>query len=594
MVLSQVWRLGIMAQTAGEIIVDTLIDWGVNTIFGIPGDGVNGLIEALRKAQDKIRFIQTRHEEAAAFMACGYAKFTGKLGVCIATSGPGGIHLLNGLYDAKLDGQPVLAITGLQFHDLIGTHTQQDVALDRLFMDVSVYNERIMGAAHAQNITELACRTAISRRGVAHITIPVDIQDQPVNKDMRSNRNKPDHVSDVFARGARKPEPAEIQAAADVLNAGKKVAILAGQGALKAGDRLEKVAEILGAPIIKALLGKSCVPDDSPYTTGGLGLLGTLPSEEAMKSCDTLLIVGSTLPYIEFYPKIGQAKCVQIEIDPARVSLRYPADVALVGDSAETLDALIPHLQEKNKSFLETAQKGMKEWNELMVTRGTAQDSPMKPQVVAHELGKRLKSDALVTSDSGTITTWWARHIPSLRGQHHTCSGNLATMACGFPYAIAAQIAYPNRTVVAFVGDGGFTMLMGEMATCVRYKLPLKVFITKNNSLGQIKWEQMVFLGNPEYECDLQPIDFAAVARGFGWQSFTIKEASEAGQIIDAALAVQGPALIESIVDENEPPMPASIKPQQAIHFAESMARGTKDWEKIAATIAKDRIRELV
>jgi pyruvate dehydrogenase (quinone)/pyruvate oxidase len=268
--------------------------------------------------------------------------------------------------------------------------------------------------------------------------------------------------------------------------------------------------------------------------------------------------------------------------------------VALVGDSAETLDALIPHLKEKNKSFLETAQKGMKEWNELMVSRGTAKDSPMKPQVVAHELGKRLKSDALVTSDSGTITTWWARHIPSLRGQHHTCSGNLATMACGFPYAIAAQVAHPNRTVVAFVGDGGFTMLMGEMATCVRYKLPLKVFITKNNSLGQIKWEQMVFLGNPEYECDLQPIDFAAVARGFGWQSFTIKEASEAGQIIDAALAVQGPALIESIVDENEPPMPASIKPQQALHFAESMARGTKDWEKIAATIAKDRIRELI
>lgn len=583
-----------MAQTAGEIIVDTLIDWGVNTIFGIPGDGVNGLIEALRKAQDKIRFIQTRHEEAAAFMACGYAKFTGRLGVCIATSGPGGIHLLNGLYDAKLDGQPVLAITGLQFHDLIGTHTQQDVALDRLFMDVAVYNERIMGAAHAQNVTELACRTALARRGVAHITIPVDIQDQPVSKDMRSARNKPDHVSDVFARGARKPEPQEIQAAADLLNAGKKVAILAGQGALKAGERLEKVAEVLGAPIIKALLGKSSVPDDSPYTTGGLGLLGTLPSEEAMKECDTLLIVGSTLPYIEFYPKIGQAKCVQIEIDPSRISLRYPADVPLVGDSAETLDALIPHLQEKSKSFLEKAQKGMKEWNELMVTRGTANDSPMKPQVVAHELGKRLKGDAIVASDSGTITTWWARHIPSLRGQHHTCSGNLATMACGFPYAIAAQVAFPNRTVVAFVGDGGFTMLMGEMATCARYKLPLKVFIIKNNSLGQIKWEQMVFLGNPEYECDLQPIDFAAVARGFGWQSFTIKEASEAGQIIDAALAVQGPALIEAVVDENEPPMPASIKAQQALHFAESMARGTKDWEKIAATIAKDRIRELV
>ncbi len=583
-----------MAQTAGEIIVQTLIDWGVDTIFGIPGDGINGLIEALRKNQDKIRFIQTRHEESAAFMACGYAKFTDKLGVCIATSGPGGIHLLNGLYDAKLDGQPVLAITGLQFHDLIGTYTQQDVALDKLFADVSVFNERIMGAAHAQNITELAIRTALARKGVAHITIPVDLQDQALNKDERSMRNKPNHVSDVFARGARKPEPTEIQAAAQIINDGKKVAILAGRGALKAGDQLEKIAETLGAPIIKALLGKSCVPDDSPYTTGGLGLLGTLPSEEAMEECDTLLIVGSTLPYIEFYPKVGQAKCVQIDIDPARISLRYPADVALVGDSVETLEALIPHLKAKTKSFLEKAQKGMKEWNELMVKRGTATGMPMKPQVVAHELGKRLKADALVAADSGTNTTWWARQIPSLRGQLHTCSGNLATMACAFPYAIAAQIAHPNRTVIAWIGDGAFTMLMGELATVVKYKLPVKIFIVKNNSLGQIKWEQMVFLGNPEYVCDLQPIDFAGVARAFGIPGFTIDKPSEAGHIIESALAVQGPALVEAVVDENEPPMPAKITATQALHFAESMAKGTKDWQKIATTIAKDRARELV
>ena len=285
---------------------------------------------------------------------------------------------------------------------------------------------------------------------------------------------------------------------------------------------------------------------------------------------------------------------MQIDIDPARISLRYPADVPLVGDSVETLTALIPHLQQKSKAFLEDAQKKMKDWKELLVERGTAKDSPMKPQVVAYELGKRLKADALVASDSGTNTTWWARYIPSLRGQHHTCSGNLATMACGFPYAIAAQVAYPNRTVIAFVGDGAFTMLMGELATCVKYKLPVKIFIIKNNSLGQIKWEQMVFLGNPEYECDLQPIDFAAVARGFGIAAFTINSASEAGQVIDSALAVQGPALVEAVVDENEPPMPAKIKPQQALHFAESMARGTKDWQKIASTIAKDRIRELV
>ena len=583
-----------MAKTTGDIVVETLMDWGVDTVFGLPGDGIDGFIESFRKVKDKIRFIQVRHEEAAAFMACGYAKFTGKLGVCVATSGPGGIHLLNGLYDAKMDGQPVLAITGLQYHDLIGTHTQQDVPLDKLFENVTVYNERIMGAAHAQNVTELAIRSALARRGVAHITAPIDIQDQQLDKDMRSPRNKPGHVSDVFALSVRKPSSQEIEQAAEILNKGKKLAILAGRGALQAGSQLERVAELLGAPIIKSLLGKAAVPDDSPYTTGGLGLLGTAPSQDAMEECDTLLIVGCSLPYIEFYPKPGQAKCVQIDWDPIRISLRYPADVALVGDSGPTLDLLIPHLKQKSKSFLETAQKRMKTWNELMDNRGTAKETPMKPQVVAYELGKRLGSNAIVASDSGTITTWWARQIHSRNGQMHSCSGNLATMACGFPYAIAAQAAYPDKTVIAFVGDGGFTMLMGEMATCVKYKLPVKIFVIKNNELGQIKWEQMVLLGNPEYVTSLQPIDFATVARGFGMASFTINRPEECGHVIDSALAVPGPVLIEAIVDPNEPPLPGKIKAEQAIHFAESMAKGTKDWEQIAATIAKDRVRELV
>ncbi len=583
-----------MAKTAGDVIVETLLNWGVDTIFGIPGDGINGLIESLRKNQDKIKFIQTRHEEAAAFAACGFAKVTNRLGVCMATSGPGAIHLLNGLYDAKMDGQPVLAITGLQFHDLIGTHTQQDVALDKLFMDVSVYNERIMGAAHAQNITELACRTALARKGVAHITIPVDIQDQEVKDDVRSMRNKPNHVSNEFAIGARRPTTQELQEAAEILNSGKKIAILAGRGALHAGKQLEHVAELLGAPIIKSLLGKSCVPDDSPYTTGGLGLLGTLPSEDAMEECDTLLIVGSSLPYIEFYPKPGQAKCVQLDIDPVRISLRYPANVALVGDTVESLNALIPLLKPKGKAFLERAQKGMKEWQETLEARGTAKDVPMKPQVVGYELGRRIPPNAIVTSDSGTNTTWWARYVPSLAGAMHTCSGNLATMACGFPYAIGAQVAFPDRPVIAFVGDGGFTMLMGELATCVKYKLPIKIFIIKNSELGQIKWEQMVFLGNPEYVTGLQDIDFAMVAKGFGVPSFTIKTPTECGHIVESALATPGPVLVEAIVDANEPPMPAKIKTAQAIHFAESMARGTKDWQKIAATIAKDKVREMV
>ncbi len=582
------------SMTAGDVIVQTLIDWGVTHVFGIPGDGVNGIIESLRKQQDKILFVQNRHEEASAFAACAYAKTTGRLGVCVATSGPGAIHLLNGLYDAKLDGQPVLAITGLQFHDLIGTHTQQDVAVDKLFMDVSVYNERIMGASAAENITELAIRTALARRGVAHITIPVDIQDQEVGKDMRSPRNKPHHVSSDYFVGGRRPSQADLQAAAEILNSGKRIAILAGRGALDAGKQLETAAEILGAPIIKALLGKSCVPDTSPYTTGGIGLLGTAPSEQAMEECDTLLIVGSTMPYIEFYPKPGEAKCVQIELDASRISLRYPADVGLVGDSKNTLAALIPLLKQHNKSFLEKAQDRMKSWNELLEERGTATTVPMKPQVVGYELGKRIPRNAIVTGDSGTNTTWWARYVPSLDGSLHTCSGNLATMACGLPYAVGAQVAHPDRPVFAVVGDGGLTMLIGELATCVKYNLPIKIVLIKNDELGQIKWEQMVFLGNPEYVTGLQPIDFATVAKGFGVKAFTVKAPGECGPVFDAALSTPGPVLIECFVDPNEPPMPAKIKTSQAVHFAESMVRGTKDWQKIAETIAKDKVRELV
>lgn len=584
-----------MAKKAGEILVETLLDWGVDTIFGLPGDGVNGIIEALRQNRERIRFIQVRHEEAAAFMACAWAKFTGRLGACIATSGPGGIHLLNGLYDAKMDGQPVIAITGMQFHDLIGTQTQQDVALDKLYMDVCVYNERVMGAAHMQNVAEQACRTALARRGVAHITMPVDLQEQSLKDDERSERNRPGHVSNVYARGAHIPAQDELQRAAQTLNAGKKAAILAGRGALDAGKELEQVAELLGAPIVKALLGKACVSDDSPYTTGGIGLLGTEASQDALEGCDTLLIAGAGFPYIEFYPKPGKARAVQIDIDPTRIGQRYSVEVGLVGDCATTLRSLIPLLERKtDRGFLEKAQASMKEWRELMTTRGTDASMPMKPDVVAYELGKRLSADAIVTSDSGTITTFWARQIPAKRGQMHSCSGNLATMACGLPYAIAAQVAYPNRQVVAFVGDGGFTMLMGELATCMKYKLPIKIVIIKNNTLGQIRWEQMVFLGNPEYVCDLQPIDFAAVGRGFGAASFVIDDPKRCGAILDQALATEGPVVIEAIVDPNTPPLPAKIKAKQALHLAEALVRGEKDASEIVKSIAGGKVRELV
>jgi pyruvate dehydrogenase (quinone)/pyruvate oxidase len=584
-----------MADTAAQIMVQSLIDWGVDTIFGIPGDGINGIIEALRRRQDEIRFIQTRHEEAAAFMACGYAKWTGRLGVCIATSGPGGIHLLNGLYDAKLDGQPVLAITGLQFHDLLQTHTQQDVELDKLFMDVAVYNSRIMGAAHAENVMELAIRTALARRGVAHVTVPVDVQDQPVKKDLRSKRNVPHHVSEIAAPPRLVPSEQMLDRAAAVLNAARKPAILAGRGALGAGHVLAAVAERLGAPVAKPLLGKGALPDDSPFCTGGIGLLGTKPSQEALEECDALLIAGSTFPYIEFYPKPGKAHAVQIDADAERIGLRYPVEVGLVGDCKATLEALLPRLKlNEDRRFLEKAQKGAAEWRELMEARGTRQDKPMKPEVVAHELDRLLRDDAIVATDSGTITSWIARHMRIREGQMFSCSGNLATMACGLPYAVAAAVAHPDRQVVAFVGDGGLTMLIGELATCVKYDLNVKIVVVKNNTLGQIKWEQMVFLGNPEYVCELQPVDFAAVARGFGMASLTIDDPAQCGALLAQALQAPGPALIEAVVDPNEPPAPPKITFEQAKHFAEALAKGTPNRGRIALTVAADQIREIV
>ena len=329
---------------ASDILVARLIDWGVDTIFGLPGDGINGVMEALRKAQDKIRFVHVRHEESAAFMACAYAKFTGRLGVCLATSGPGGIHLLNGLYDAKLDQQPVLAITGMQYNDVTNTFSQQDVELDKLFIDVACYNNRVMSGAHMEPVADLAIRSAIDKRGVAHITIPIDVQQQPI-KQSRSERNKPNHTSTHGAISGNVPSNTELQAAAELINQGKRIAILAGQGALHAGDELLQLAETLGAPIIKPLLGKGCVPDDSPYTTGGIGLLGTAPSEQVMEDCDTLLMVGTSYPYIEYLPKPRQCKCVQIDSNAQRIGLRTPVDVGLVGDSQKTLRLLRPLLK---------------------------------------------------------------------------------------------------------------------------------------------------------------------------------------------------------------------------------------------------------
>jgi len=586
-----------MKQTASDVLVDTLRAWGVEVVFGLPGDGINGIMEALRKQQKAVKFIQVRHEEAAAFMACAYAKHTGRLGCCLATSGPGGIHLLNGLYDAKLDGQPVLALTGMQFHDLTHTHTQQDVELDKLYTDVSVYNARCMGAAHLENIAELACRTALEYRGVAHLCIPVDFQEAEVksNGTGRTPRNVPGHVSEVGPHSVRVPCEQDLRKAADILNAGKRIVILAGRGALHAGEALEHVAEKLAAPVVKALLGKAALPDDSPYTTGPIGLLGTKPSQDAMERCDTILIAGSSFPYIEFMPKPGQARGVQIDSNPVRIGLRYPVETGLVGDCRDTLEALLPLLRgNQYRTFLSRMQSEMGDWKKLMKEEESVTTKPMKPQVVAAELGKRLPANAIVNCDSGTIATWWARHVPVKRGQMHTLSGNLATMACGLPYTIGSQVAYPDRLCVGIVGDGGFSMLMAEFVTAVRYKLPIKILIMKNNSLGQIRWEQMVFLGNPEYACDLTPIDFVGFAQSCGGTGFSIEDPAECGETLERALATPGPVIVEAVIDPNEPPMPPKVSVKQTAHFVESLAKGTPDRRKVVETIVADKVREMV
>lgn len=386
-----------MTETTSDILVERLIAWGVDRVFGMPGDGINGIMEALRKRSDEIAFVQVRHEELAAFMAVGHAKYTGRLGCCLATTGPGGLHLLNGLYDAKLDGAPVLAITGLQYHDLIGTHGQQDVELDRAFADVCVYNARIMGGHHVDVAVDLACRKALSWRGVSHVTIPADVQETEV-KQPRSERNVPDHSRPYVAAQGGSPSADAIKAAASLLEGGERIAILAGQGAGGAGSVLEQLAKALDAPIVKALLGKDVVADDNPLTTGGIGLLGTSASERVLEACDRLLIVGSSFPYMEYYPSPGQARAVQIDRDPGRIGLRYPVEVGIVGDAEQSLAALLEACRPKSdRPFLSDAQSWMKEWRDYLDSQLDSEADPMKPQWLAHALGRHLDPEAILS-----------------------------------------------------------------------------------------------------------------------------------------------------------------------------------------------------
>jgi pyruvate dehydrogenase (quinone)/pyruvate oxidase len=581
-----------MSQTVSDLLLERLIDWGVDTVFGLPGDGINGFMESLRTHRDQVRFVHTRHEESAALAACSYAKFTGRLGVCMSTAAPGAVHLLNGLYDAAVDQAPVLAITGMTYHDLIGTHYLQDINHDALFEHVCGYSQRVMGAAHVENVTDLACRTAIANRTASHIAIPIDTQVQEVGDDERFKRNVPGHTAVMSLPPRPIPPRAHLERAAELLRGKAKPAILIGAGARGAGDEVEELAEKLGAPIVKALLGKDAVPDDSPYVAGGTGVVGTRPSYEAFAECDALVIVGSSFPYIEFLPAPGQCACVQIDDKPERIGLRHPADIGLVGDARETLKELIPLLDRNDdRSFLEQIQRSVEEWWKLMEERGTREDVPMKPQVVTWNLSQLLRDDAIVCGDSGTVTTWQAR-MKLRRGQQFSFSGTMCSMMAALPYSIGAQAAYPDRQVVAYTGDGSLMMMLGELVTLAQENLPVKVIVNKNGTLGLIKWEQQIFLGNPEYGNDLGDPDFVKIAEGCGLRAVSIDNPEDCHAQLQDALEWDGPVLIECVTDPHEPPHPPAVTVEQTKLFAEALARGEEHRKRIALTVGRDMLDE--
>ncbi len=586
-----------MGRIAAEALVERLVDWGVDTVFGLPGDGINGIMEALRRHEDRLRFVLVHHEEAAAFMATGYGKATGKLGVCLATSGPGGIHLLNGLYDAKLDHVPVLAITGMQETSVLGTGYQQEVHLERLFDDVAEYNLLIDNPTQLPGVVDIAIRTALARRGVAHLTIPNDVQVADADADPYQHvaPARPPATAPIYLAAPGRARQEDLRAAAAVLNAGEKVAILAGAGALHARAEVLAVADSLGAPVIKTLPGKAVIPDDSPFAVGGIGLLGTKPGEELVEDCDTLLMVGTNFPYTQHLPEPGKVRVVQIEADPTRAGVRLPTEVPVIGDAKESLAALLPLLNfNEDRGHLTKYQEAMDGWRSDMAALESATREPIAPQYVVSLIDELAGDDAILTCDSGTIATWAARHWTIRGDRQFYLSGNLATMAPGLPYAIGMQHAFPGRQVIAYVGDGGFAMLMAEFLTAAQHRLPITVVVNNNGSLGQILWEQMV-LGYPEHgvRFNQPPSDFAAWAQACGGFGAKVSKPGDLKAAVSEALAYPGPSLVDVDVDPNEPPMPGKVSYEQAKKFAQAFLKGQPHKVAIATTLAKDKIQQM-
>lgn len=542
-----------------EALLDIMADYGVKYIFGIPGDAINELIEAIRK-QDRIKFIHVMHEEAGAFAAGAQAKLSGELCACAGTAGPGAIHLLNGLYDARLDQAPVLAITGQVDTSLIGSNYQQEVDLHALFQDVAVYNQTILNAEQFTETAVLACQTALAKRGVAHLSIPVDVSTQKVEHYKDKKRT-------IIAKPRIVPAANDLEKAAHLINQSSKPCILAGIGARGAVPELLELARQLQAPIIKALRGKDLLPDNHPYTLGGIGLLGTEPSYYAIKHCDLLIIAGSDFPYNDFYPD-PDVKTIQIDINQSVVGRRHPVDVPLIGDTAETLRALMSMRQQKaDASFLEHCQKEMDDWNHKQDKDELSRDKPIHPQALARKISEEADEDAIIICDTGTVTVWGARNFKIKGTQQFTLSGGLASMAYGLPGAIGAKLYYPGQQVIALCGDGGFAMLMCDFATAVRYKLDIKVFIFNNRKLGLIQMEEEAHAGNPEYETGLHNIDYVAFANACGGRGFLVQEPEDLDKIIPIAMREVVPCIVDVCINPNELTMPPKVSATEAFNY---------------------------
>ncbi|SFS96381.1 pyruvate oxidase [Marininema halotolerans] len=551
-------------QTAGEALIDILTEWGVEFIFGMPGDSINTLMEPLRK-QDKIRFIQVRHEEAGALAASAYAKLTGKLGVCLAIAGPGAIHLLNGLYDAKLDRAPVLAITGQVESDLIGTDFFQEVNLDRLFDDVALYNQRIMSAEQLPVVANQAIRMAYTHQGVSHLSIPDDIPRFKVSRDAH-------RTNSLLVKSLPMPETQDLDAAVQLLSESGNTVILAGRGTHGARQELLNIAHRLKAPIVLTLPGKGAIPDDHPYCLGGLGLLGTKPAYQAMKEADTLVMIGTSFPFTGFLPK--KAATIQIDSNPAQIGKRYPVDVGLAGDAGLTLRQLYERLSERtDDDYLIRCQERMQDWHGKMTRQGEEELLPLRPQTVPVLLQSILESNAIISCDVGNVTVWMARNF-RVSQQSFITSSWLATLGCGLPGAIAGKLAYPDRQVVAVVGDGGFTMMLSDFVTAVKYKLPLVVIVLNNAKIAMIKFEQES-MGNAEFATDLTNPDFARFADDCGGIGITVHTRDELINALPRAFSASKPVIIDVFVDAGEPPMPAHITFSQAKNYAIHLV---KEW----------------